>query len=183
MRWEIKRLFFLFFYRFFGRFKAWVPWKVWKAAQCSYIQWQRPALHHRILADRPVGERRGKISSGCNFYDIKNDLWEITACCLDCGVSGQWSAGVQKLHLLSTAARLHEGHQHPPALPPHQHPAGPPDLQGPERSHRHTQGEAHTAQPRTEVSCWHTLVPHLGRPDLQLCTSYPPASFLLTQTH
>ncbi len=109
-------------------------------------------------------------------------ILKINKCCPDCGVTGQWSARVQKLHLLAEIARLHEGHQHPPELPPHQHPAGPPDLQGPERSHRHTQGEAHTAQPYTEVSYWQTLVPHLGRSDLQLCITHPLASFLQTQT-
>lgn len=64
-------------------------------------------------------------------------------CFSDCGVSGQRSARVQELHLLTTAARLHQGHQHPPAFLAHQHPAGPPDLQGPERSHCDSQGEAH----------------------------------------
>ena len=37
-------------------------WKVWKAAQWSYSAWWWPALHYRILTDRPSGERRGKIS-------------------------------------------------------------------------------------------------------------------------
>lgn len=101
-------------------------------------------------------------------------------CRPDCGVSGQWSAGVQKLHVLASAARLHKGHQHPPAFPPHQHAARPPDLQGPERSHCHTQGEAHTLQTHTGVSCWETLV---VKPNSQLCTTCILASFLLTQTH
>lgn len=60
---------------------------------------------------------------------------------LDCGVSGQWSAGFQKLHVLAGAAGLHQGYQHPLALPAHQHPASSPDIQGAERPHCHTQGE------------------------------------------
>lgn len=81
----------------------------------------------------------------------------------DCGFSDQRSARVQKLHLLTRAARLHEGHEHPPAFPPHQHPAGPPDLQGPERPHRHTQGETQTVQTHTEVSCWRNVIPPFGQ--------------------
>lgn len=74
------------------------------------------------------------------FLRRKNSFCKINPSRPDCGVSGQRSAGLQKLHLLAGAARLHQGHQHPPALPAHQHPARSPDLQGPERSHGHTQG-------------------------------------------
>lgn len=74
------------------------------------------------------------------FLRRKNSFCKINTSRPDCGVSGQRSAGLQKLHLLAGAARLHQGHQHPPALPTHQHPARSPDLQGPERSHGHTQG-------------------------------------------
>lgn len=60
---------------------------------------------------------------------------------LDCGVSGQRPAGLQKLHVLAGAAGLHKGHQHPLALPANQHPVGSPDIQGAERPYCHTQGE------------------------------------------
>lgn len=74
------------------------------------------------------------------FPRHKNIFCKINTSRPDCGVTGQRSAGLQKLHLLAGAARLHQGHQHPPALSAHQHPARSPDLQGPERSHGHTQG-------------------------------------------
>lgn len=48
-----------FYLMLLSRFTAWVHWKVWKASQWSYTTWQWPALHHGILTDRPVGERRG----------------------------------------------------------------------------------------------------------------------------
>ncbi len=36
---------------------------------------------------------------------------------------------------------FHQGHQHPPALPAHQHAAGSPDGQSPERPHGHTKSK------------------------------------------
>lgn len=115
---------------------------------------------------------RYDIISCATFWVLKNNLCDINVCCPDCGVSGQWPAGVQKLHLLASAARLHKGHQHPPAFSPHQHPVRTLDLQGPERSHRHTQGEAQTSQINTKMElCWETLVPQLVQPNLQLWTN------------
>lgn len=58
-----------------------------------------------------------------------------------CGVSCQRPAGRSKVHLLAGAAGLHQGYQHPPDFPSHQHLAGPPDLQGPEGSNGHAQSE------------------------------------------
>lgn len=57
VEWDWKPFFYLMV--FFSRFKTWVHWEVWKASQWSYTSWQWPALHHGILTDRPVGERRG----------------------------------------------------------------------------------------------------------------------------
>lgn len=160
----------------FGRFKARVHWMVRKAAQRSYITWWWPGLHHGILTDSPFRERRGKIliSTGYILQDIKkSNFIQINLCFSDCRVSGQRSAGGQKLHLLAGSPRLHEGHQHPPALPPYQHSTGPLDLQGPERSHRYTQGDA----------LMYNLTQRCPRLLSQLCTSSTCTSCLLTQTH
>ena len=62
----------------------------------------------------------------------------------DCGFFDQRPSRFKKLYLLSGAARLYKGHQHPPPLPPHQHPARSPYLKGPKRPHCHTQGETQT---------------------------------------
>lgn len=111
----------------------------------------------------------------------KNSRVKLILFSTDCSVSDQWSARIQKLHVLTSAARFHKGHQHPPTLPPHQHPTGAPHLQGPERPYCHTQGETLNVQPYKKVPCWQTLVSHLGKPNLQLSASLP-GSFLLTQT-
>lgn len=86
-------------------------------------------------------ERYNGPSRCCLSPVIKTLFLEKLMSRLDCGVSGQRSAGFQKLHVLTGAAGLHKGHQHPLALPAHQHPVGSPDIQGAERPHCHTQGE------------------------------------------
>ncbi len=61
--------------------------------------------------------------------------------CSDCGVSGERTTGRHELLLLSGSEGVYQGHQHPPALPAHQHAAGSPDGQSPERPHGHTKSK------------------------------------------
>lgn len=173
---------------FFGRFSTWVYWEVWKAAQCPFIKWWRPALHHRILADHPFGEWRGKIKmyffllffvevNQIAWYCNKHCKWIVNLYCLGCGIPCQRPSGGQKLYLLTCAARLYKGYQYPLALPPHQHPARPPHLQGPERPHRYTQGETHWTTSHYGVMLAGSCFP------FGLCSTHLPACFLLKQAH
>lgn len=95
----------------------------------------------------------------------------------DRGFADQRPARLQKFHLLTRVARLYKGYEHPPAFPPHQHPAGPLDLQDPERPHRHTQGETQT-QPHTEMSCLHAVISPFGRAKLTVSYLWPADSLL-----
>lgn len=86
---------FRFVFLFSPRFKAWVHWTVWEAAQRPYITWRRPALYHRLLAHRPLGERRGTTRSFAR--NRKPSSCELNAC-----LSRLWC-------LLSTAGQALKG--------------------------------------------------------------------------
>lgn len=68
---------------------------------------------------------------------------DLTCCApsADCSVLGERAPRGHEFLLLTSTSRLHQGHQHPPAVPANQHTPGSPYGQGAAGPHRHPQGE------------------------------------------
>ncbi len=111
--------------------------EVWTQKLCPTLAL---ALWPNFLAYISVDEL---IYYSLGIIGMSDFLWFLNPShtCSDCGVSGEWTSRRHELLLLSGSEGVYQGHQHPPALPAHQHAAGSPDGQSPERPHGHTKSK------------------------------------------